>query len=157
VDPAILHFTLAFLGQVPEARVAGVRAAAEAAVRGQPPFRVALRSVGRFPAQGAPKIVWAGAPAATTTLARLGAALRSELERRELPFDAKPLQPHVTLARVREGAGRAEIEALEGALRAARLDASFDADALHVMESTLSQRGPRYSSRAEVRLHGRVG
>jgi 2'-5' RNA ligase len=118
---------------------------------------VALSSVGRFPAQGPPKVVWAGAPAATTTLARLGAALRSELERRGLPFDAKPLQPHVTLARVREEAGRAEIEALEAAIRAARLDASFDAGALHVMESTLSQRGPRYSSRAEVRLHGRVG
>jgi 2'-5' RNA ligase len=157
VDPAILHFTLVFLGQVPEARLADVTAATEAAVTGQAPFAVAVRSVGRFPAHGPPRIVWAGAPEATATLARLGAELRSELEHRGLPFDAKPLQPHITLARVRDEAGRADVEGVEAALRTARLDASFVADALHVMESTLSQRGPRYSSRAEVRLRGRVG
>ena len=157
VDPAILHFTLVFLGQVPEERLADVRAAVEAAVAGQGPFAVAVRSVGRFPARGPARIVWAGAPEATATLARLGAGLRSELERRGLPFDAKALHPHVTLARVREEASGAEVDAVEAAVRAARVDASFLADALHVMESTLSDRGPRYSSRAEVRLEGRVG
>ena len=157
VDPAILHITLVFLGQVPEARLGEVRTTAETAVAGQGPFAVAVQSVGRFPAHGPPRIVWAAAPGATATLARIGAGIRSELERRSLPFDAKPLQPHITLARVRDEASRGEVEAVAAAIGAARVHASFVAESLHVMESTISPRGPRYSSRAEVRLTGRVG
>jgi 2'-5' RNA ligase len=108
------------------------------------------------------------APAADRVV-RLGGAVRAELLRRQVRFDAKPLRAHVTLARVRDGASDDEARAIAAAVTAARLDGlAFRADEVQVVESTLSSRvppggsrvppggskAPLYSSRARIPLAG---
>ncbi len=156
VDAALLHFTLAFIGQVPEQQVSGVRTAVETAVRGSEPFAVALDSVGRSPESGRIRIVWGGASAAAARIERLGAAVRAELGRRRLPFDPRPLWAHVTLARVRDEASADDARSIVAAVEAARVPEGleFAAGAVHVMESRLSSKGPLYSSRARIPLTG---
>lgn len=160
VAPELMHLTLAFLGQVGEERVADVTASARAAAGTMGPFPVELRSVGRFPEHGRPSVVWLGtSPKAADAIVRLGASVRAELLRHQVPFDPKPLRAHVTLARIRDRSGDDEARAIVAAVNAARVprDLSFVASAVHVMESRLSREGPLYSSRAELPLTGPPG
>lgn len=152
VAPELLHVTLVFVGALPEGRVGEVTAAAAAA--GGTPFTVTLGPLGRFPPSGSPTVVWAGLGTAAADIEQLGARLRKELARRNVPFDRKPLQPHVTLARVRERAGPAEVAAVASALGGTAISSglSFQADAIHVMESALGRGGPRYTTRSELPL-----
>jgi 2'-5' RNA ligase len=148
--------TLAFVGSIDDAWVADVGAAASAAAAGQERFRIELAGLGRFPPTGRTRFIWAGTGGAAGRIEALGGRVRSELARRGLPFDPKPLRAHVTLARMREGATAEEARAVAAAVAAARLPAGLGsmADEVHVMESTLSPGGPRYSSRARVPLEG---
>lgn len=156
VDPGLLHFTLAFLGQVEEARVGEVGEAVRTATDGAEGSAIVFDTVGRFPETGRIRIVWAGASGADARVEGLGTVVRAELERRQLPFDRRALRAHVTLARVRDRASAADMGAIADAVAAARVPAglAFRADAVHVMESRLSAKGPLYSSRARIPLAG---
>lgn len=156
VDPALLHFTLAFVGNLHDDRVHAVTAAVTSAAGPVRGFGVPIDTVGRFPARGAPRVVWAGTadPAAGARILELGATVRAELARQAIPFDAKPLLPHVTVARVRDEAGPADRRDLQHRLSAVHVPPglSFVAESVHVMESVLGPKGPRYTSRAEIAL-----
>ena len=119
-------------------------------------FDVALDSVGRFPAGGPPRVMWIGTAdrAAGSRVLELGAAVRAGLARQGIAFDAKPLQPHVTLARVRDSASAADAREVGALIARARAPegAAFRADAVHVMESVLGPKGPRYTSRTSAPL-----
>jgi len=159
VAPELLHVTLAFIGSVGEERLPDVTAAAEAAARATPPFEIRFAGLGRFPERGPVRMVWVGTGEAAPRVERLGGVVRTELARHRVPFDQKPLRPHVTLARVREGATGPELAAIGSVLGGVRLPDGIRAaaDVLHVMESTLTRTGPRYSSRARIRLTGTDG
>lgn len=159
VATELLHVTLAFVGQVAEERVADVIAAAEAGARGSSAFAIGLEAIGRFPQHGPPTVIWAGAAGpAADAIVRLGGAVRAQLLRWGVPFDPKPLRAHVTVARVQGGVTDEQARDIEAAARSARIDGAitFRAEALHVMESRLSPRGPLYSSRARIPLAGRA-
>lgn len=160
VPPENMHVTLAFLGQVGEERVPDIIAAVRVAAARCGPFDVELRTVGRFPEHGRPRVVWAGAgPRATDAVVQLGASVRAELLRHGVPFDPKPLRAHVTLARVRDEVGEDGSRAILAAVAAATLarHLGFRAASVHVMESRLLPSGPLYSSRAESALTGPPG
>ena len=156
VSPELLHLTLAFVGGIDEQRVGEVEAAARSAGGSARPFRVPLGPLGRFPPNGPPTVVWAGTGAAAAGIERLGGAVRRELESAGVPFDPKPLRPHVTLARVRERATPEEARAIAAAVAAATVPAGlgFAADAIEVVESVLGREGPRYRLRGRYRLTG---
>lgn len=153
VGPELMHITLAFIGWLDESRVAHVAAAVEeGAARGRA-FDVPLGDVGRFPPTGRPRVIWVGT-AAEGTIVELGGVVRDALSEASIPFDLKALRPHITLARVREGVSVQGARAIGSAVARAKVPAglSFRADTVEVMQSTLSPRGPRYSSRASVPL-----
>jgi 2'-5' RNA ligase len=84
---------------------------------------------------------------------RLGEEVREALASRHVEFDDKPLQAHVTLARVRDGADRAELGAtLTAALRTNVTPLAATASEIVVMESVIGAQGPRYTRRAAVAL-----
>lgn len=155
VAPELLHVTLAFVGPVGEDRVADVITAARTAAAASGALDIGLTTVGRFPDHGRTSVIWAGTSAAGEAIERLGGAVRAELARRRVPFDGKPLRTHVTLARVRDSASADQAEAIDAAVKAARVDGlAFRAEDVHVMESRLTPKGPLYSTRARVPLAG---
>jgi 2'-5' RNA ligase len=89
-----LHQTLAFLGNVEEARLAAVEAAADRV----PPRRFTLRldQPGYWKKN---RIAWAGCSAVPSELSELAAELRAALHDSRIAFDTKPFAVHVTLAR----------------------------------------------------------
>ena len=153
VKPENLHVTLAFLGQTPDERLADVTAAAREAAAPVSPFTLAFGRAGRFPERGRPRVVWLGIAAGGSSVLELGAGVYAGLRSRGLRFDDRPLAPHLTLARVAEDASAAEAKTVGAAVEALpveRLECAVTEIA--VVQSSLSPKGPRYTSVASASL-----
>jgi len=153
VEPELMHVTLAFLGAVDDARLDDVIAATREAAATSHAFRLSLDAVGRFPERGSPDVAWLGIGEGSAEMGALASALRAALASRGIAFDDKPFRAHVALARVRERADREEAREVSQAIRAAaRPGIAFTADAVSVVESRLSPKGPLYTDRATLPL-----
>jgi 2'-5' RNA ligase len=153
VEPELMHLTLAFLGSTPDDRLSAVVDAVSEAASGRACFDVELDHAGRFPKSGPPRVAWLGMSAGADDSSALAVAVRDALAKRSIAFDEKAFRPHVTLGRVRETATRDEARAIGLAIEAARVaPLRFHIDAVHVIESHVSSKGPRYTSRAAVPL-----
>jgi 2'-5' RNA ligase len=107
-----LHFTLKFLGEIPEGAVAAARDATARAA-GRAPFRLTLEGLGAFPPRGPARVLWAGCGAGSQELAGLAAAVERAFSEAGFPPEERPFSPHLTLARVRDpDAGRRVSRAL---------------------------------------------
>lgn len=143
VDPELLHFTLRFLGEIPER---AARGAAEALSRIKfSGFRVDIRGVGAFPGPSRPRVVWAGASDGGR-LAELAAGAEAAVGR----FASAPaaaFKPHLTIFRVKNGARpiAGELEAFSGFEFG-----SMAVSRVKLKSSKLGPRGPAYSDIAAV-------
>ncbi|MDT8435938.1 MAG: RNA 2',3'-cyclic phosphodiesterase [Gemmatimonadota bacterium] len=111
VRPERLHLTLRFLGEVPEAEVAGIVRALDGAVASRPSFRLRFGRPGAFPSPRRPRVLWLGVEA-DAALGGLYADVERALAAVGHPGDGKAFRPHLTLGRVRPGGGPAAAEAL---------------------------------------------
>jgi len=112
-----LHFTLKFLGEIEDDRVAAAKAATSAAsvaaravawgARSAGPFRLALEGLGAFPPVGPARVLWAGCGEGAEALTAVGAAVEEAFVAEGFPREERPFSPHLTLARVKDpDAGR---------------------------------------------------
>lgn len=151
VAPDNLHITLRFLGAVPEARLDDVAAAVEEASRQVGPFLLELGSCGRFPPRGAARVLWVGITAGGSELSTLSAVLEEALARQGFPRESKAFQPHVTVARIREGWSFPAADQWLEEWQNHRFG-QMQVEAVHIMESRLRPQGPLYQSLREVPL-----
>lgn len=115
-DPATIHLTLKFLGEVPAEQVTDVSAAAAATVATAPPFHLAVGGLGAFPSPSRPRVVWAGITAGGPPLAALAARVEAAMEPLGFAREARPFHGHLTVGRVRSLAGvRPLAQAVEAA------------------------------------------
>ena len=98
VGPDLFHVTLAFLGEVPQARVGEVADCVAAACEGHPSFQTCLGGLGTFGRRSS-AVVWQGFCAGDDAWSSLAADVRSSLLDAGFSFDAKGFIPHVTLMR----------------------------------------------------------
>lgn len=89
-----LHLTLAFLGNVPVARLPELEALA--ALQDVRPFVLKLDRVGWWPRQ---RLVWAGTQSCPRELEALASALAGALRAGGFSVEHRPFMPHVTLLR----------------------------------------------------------
>ena len=139
VDPANLHVTLRFLGQVSgdalgDVVSAGDKAASQA-IRGE----VAIGGIGAFPTAARARVLWAGVSDHDGAAAALFAGLQDHLAIRGFEREERPYKPHLTLARFKTPAKLPPkaAELLPGGPR-------FPLGALLLMESRLSPAGARH-------------
>lgn len=110
--PGNAHWTLAFLGEQPERRLQEVQDAMGRAAKTVAPFDAALGGLGAFDSWGKARVIWAGLNSGAAELARLAAALSSELRQRGFEVEEREFSAHLTLARSRVPA---RLEALRDA------------------------------------------
>lgn len=91
------HVTLAFLGEVPERKLPAVLGAVEEAARTEP-FGLRLAGGDTFGRRRF-TILWVGLGGQVDQLRALSDRVRRQLKRARVPYDLKPFQPHLTLAR----------------------------------------------------------
>jgi len=141
VAPARLHVTVRFIGEADETRSQTIRAALEPRLDVRP-FDLTVEGIGVFPGRGLPRAFWAGLTGGRDGLLEVERAVSLRLDGL-VPRDERGYNPHLTLARVRDGAGLAAslVEGLAGAVLG-----RVHVEAITLYESRLSQKGPTYVS-----------
>src|SRR5437588_4602910 len=113
VDPAGIHLTLAFLGELTDEQVAKAIQSAEVAAQQVSPFEYRLSGLGIFGSPRQPRVIWMGIEEPSGKLIRLHRALNRELRQRRFEVDKRPFSPHLTLSRVRAPLGPDEQQRLQ--------------------------------------------
>jgi RNA 2',3'-cyclic 3'-phosphodiesterase len=149
VNPAGIHLTLAFLGELTDEQLGGVKHAVESAARQSKPLSYRLSRLGSFGSPRQPRVIWMGIDEPTGALSHLHRVLNRELDRRGFEVDKRPFSPHLTLARVRDPLSADELQQLQTILAGRQEDLvatdSYVVEHLYVMKSELSRDGAQYT------------
>jgi 2'-5' RNA ligase len=156
-DPANLHLTLAFLGDLDGEQLAAVGAAADEAALAVKPFTVEVAGLGSFGLSHAPRVLWVGLSGNLQRLDQLYEALAAALEARGFPREARPFAPHLTVARLKAPLPDGDAQRLASLLRdggtgSRRTGASIPVDHISVMKSELLRPAARYTCLQAARL-----
>jgi 2'-5' RNA ligase len=152
VAPANFHFTVRFLGDLPEERLDLLTRCVAESVRGETPFEVTLQGLGAFPNPRKPRVLWAGTGAGGERLVSLAKAVEMGLRSKRFGKADKRFSPHLTVARWRRPQ---RSEAVAKLIETCPLEIGpFTVDAVRVMESKLRPRGPEYIVRQACPLEG---
>lgn len=149
VEKENLHFTVKFLGEIPNAAVEEV----DRKVRALPLRRmdVGVRGLGAFPDERRPRVLWGGvAPHDLPTITTAGQQVVDALEGIG-ESDERGFHPHITVARVRSPRN---VEALTAFLRenSSREFGRTPITKLKLKSSALSPSGPTYTDVKEYVL-----
>jgi RNA 2',3'-cyclic 3'-phosphodiesterase len=96
-DPADLHLTLRFIGDVPDDRLEDIHDALDT-IR-VPVFDLAIQGIGQFGQGARARILWAGL-GPSDALFHLQAKVEAAVVRAGEPAETRRFTPHVTLARL---------------------------------------------------------
>jgi 2'-5' RNA ligase len=146
--PGNVHVTLRFLGEIEDAAIADVAAAARDAARDTTPFSLRLGPPASFGGRS-PRVLLLGVEGEIDALARLQSRLEDALETRGFGREARAFKPHLTLGRRKKGT-----------VPAAWCDATpadvteWEVEELVVFSSTLTPAGPIYTALARCPLEG---
>ena len=102
VDPATLHLTLKFLGDIDETQKGALEKALREAARGMSPFEIGLEGIGAFPGTTRPRVIWVGVGAGKERLVELSQKVEAACLALGFPAEERPFNPHLTIARLRE-------------------------------------------------------
>jgi len=138
--PEKFHITVAFLGWTDTERVESIQEALAAAANAVRPFTLTLDTLGAFPHERRPRVVWIGARDQGAPYRALAYAAQAAFETLGFSF-GKDAVAHVTLARVK--GGRAHLPVLD-----------IKPMHLHVTKITLFESiAAGHTTRYEVRKH----
>lgn len=140
VEPKNLHFTLHFLGNIGEGRIAELEDVLQI-VEGEA-FDVELVGMGCFRPQR-PRVIWIGCTEGGDQIVQHQKLLGRQLREHRFPAEKRKYSPHLTVARVRSGLNR--IELMEIVQQHANQNfGKFHVKAIKLKKSTLTPKGPIY-------------
>ena len=147
-----LHVTLAFLGDVGDARVDDVRAATSNVTARHAPFPAAVSGSGVFPNWSRPRVVWFGIQDAGR-MTELGNDINAMCASLGFPPD-HPFRAHLTIGRVPHPMSSGQRDQLRKALGTLSEAHPFDVTRVILMRSKLAQSGSEYSEVGSFPLGG---
>jgi len=151
VNPAGIHLTLKFLGEVDPPGVEKIGAALRRATRGVQPWNLEVKGAGVFPNWRSPRVIWVGveSEAPLYDLQR-----QVTMEYQDLGFKPEAFTPHLTLGRLRPGVTGGRSSILGDRLQELA-DVSWGRErvtAVSLMESRLTPGGALYHPLLTVNL-----
>lgn len=152
VQPAAIHLTIKFLGDIDEQVVQPMRDAIAQAMEGHRTIHIPLERLGVFPRPQQPRVLWVG-PAVSweegddaTRLAELHRAVEERCQSFGFAPDGRPLSPHLTLARIKEGEREfGQVLARSGVLDRPMGIGTLPIVSVVLMKSDLRPTGPVYT------------
>lgn len=146
VEPAGIHLTLAFLGELNDELLARAVEATRSATTIAPPFSYRLAGLGTFGPPRQPRVLWMGVSEPTGSLINVQQTLTLALEQQGFATEKRPFSPHLTLARIKSYLSPVQVQTLQQLLsRYQFASPSYHVTCLSVMKSELSSEGARYS------------
>jgi 2'-5' RNA ligase len=154
VDPAGIHLTLKFLGNIPSRRVTEITEAVRRAAQGISPFVLEISGLGAFPGPKQARVVWVGIGGELDKLSTLQQNIDSTLASLGFAREERPFVPHLTLARVREGASAPERGKFGELVGSATFEDKYvlEVEAIKLMRSQLTPAGAIYTCLSVVGL-----
>ncbi|MFI0986262.1 RNA 2',3'-cyclic phosphodiesterase [Streptomyces exfoliatus] len=129
------HVTLAFLGELPVGTVPLLRPPLAGLAAFRRPVGLALRGAGHFDE----RVLWSGIEGDLDELQRLASDVRTVVRECGVPFEDRPLRPHLTLARARRDDRSSVVDIAAGL--AGFAGRRWPAERLHLVGSDFG-RGP---------------
>lgn len=159
VDPGGIHLTLKFLGNIPSKRVTEITEAMGKAVQGISPFRLEISGLGAFPSLKQARVLWVGIGGELDQLSTLQQNIDSVLAALGFAREERPFVPHLTLARVREGASLPERRSFGELVGSAAFEDKYpiEVEAVRLMRSQLTPAGALYTCLSVVGLGRQEG
>jgi 2'-5' RNA ligase len=159
VDPGGIHLTLKFLGNIPSKRVTEITEAMGKAVQGISPFRLEISGLGAFPSLKQARVLWVGIGGELDQLSTLQQNIDSVLAALGFAREERPFVPHLTLARVREGASLPERRSFGELVGSATFEDKYpiEVEAVRLMRSQLMPAGALYTCLSVVGLGRQEG
>lgn len=146
VDPAGIHLTLAFLGELDDSQLARAMLATRSTAGQCTPLMYRLCALGTFGPARQPRVLWAGVSEPSGALHRLQQRLAQALEQQGFPREERPFSPHLTLARITFALPPVQLQALQELLSRYQLSTlESHVSHLSLMKSELSRSGARYT------------
>ena len=147
VDPAGVHLTLKFLGEVEEEAASKLTESLDQALLGLRAPTLGIGGLGAFPSRRRPRVLWVGIREEGAQVVRVQARVEAACSNLGWEREKRVFQPHLTVGRVREegSAGvlpSSLLAALDGSPEEASPTCSHRRVAL--MRSHLSPKGARY-------------
>jgi 2'-5' RNA ligase len=159
VDPGGIHLTLKFLGNIPSKRVTEITEAIEKAAQGISPFQLEISGLGAFPSLKQARVFWVGIGGEMGKLSRLQQNIDSALAALGFAKEERPFVPHLTLARIREGASSSEKRSFGELMGSTAFEDKYpvEVEAIRLMRSQLTPAGAIYTCLSVVGLGHREG
>jgi len=146
VETENVHVTMRFLGDV---SVGMVEKIFEEMMKTEfKPFNVKICGIGVFPSLSYPRVVWAGITEGADQLRDVFNQFEPRLRALGFAPDPKGFSPHLTIARVRSARNKAQLSEFV-TKNASHEFGSIKAECLRLKQSTLSSKGPTYSTLKE--------
>jgi 2'-5' RNA ligase len=151
VEPANIHLTLRFLGELDEQLITPITSVMTDCVKTIKPFKILLNGVGAFPSIKYMKVIWVGVQNAEE-LINIANNLNSKLDKLGISRADHSFSPHVTVARVKGvSGGKERLISVLSRYREHNFG-SIDVDCIRLKRSVLTPKGPEYSTVKEVKL-----
>ena len=158
-QPASIHLTLKFLGDMDEEAIDPLLVVVEQAIGSQIAVNVPLERLGAFPRPQSPRVLWVGPlenwdrGAEAKRIAEIHGAIEQACEGLGFLRETKPFSPHLTLARIRVGESQVGVALAKGGVLDRPLSlGSLAVESVVLMKSELKPTGSVYTKLWEVRL-----
>jgi 2'-5' RNA ligase len=152
VQPASMHLTVKFLGDTEESVIDALREAVAPLAAQYLPLHIPLERLGVFPRPQQPRVVWIGPGHTWETgeeaerLQSLHRAVEACCDSFGFAPEARPLSPHLTVARIKEGERQAgQALARSGVLDHLQPVGTLTMGSIVMMQSDLRPSGPLYT------------
>lgn len=153
VNPAGIHLTLKFLGDIEPSRVAGITAVIENSASGVTPFSIEVKETGVFPNPQRTRVAWVGLVGDLEHLKSLQERIETNLVPLGFPAEARGFTPHLTLARVNDQASPDERLQFGQLVTGTRFEGgTIHVESVNLMRSQLYRSGAVYTRLSEIRL-----
>jgi len=154
VAPGGIHLTLKFLGNIPSKRITEITEAVEEAARGISLFHLEISGLGAFPSLRQARVFWVGIGGELDKLSRLQQNIDSALAALGFAKEERSFVPHLTLARIRQGASPLERRSFGELVGSTVFEDKYHVEvgAINLMRSQLTPAGAIYTCLSVVGL-----
>ena len=158
-QPASIHLTLKFLGDMDEQVIDPLLAAVEQAIGRQTAVNVPLERLGAFPRPQSPRVLWVGPSqnweqgAEAKRVVEVHGAIEQACEGLSFLRETRSFSPHLTLARIKVGERHVGVALAKGGVLDRPISlSSLAVESVVLMKSELKPTGSVYTKLWEVKI-----
>jgi len=150
VDPAIMHLTLAFLGDTEDEIIELMSSKLKEKCSGSGEISFTIKGLGVFPGINNPRVIWAGIENSGTLL-KLQQIVAEIMASLNIPVEEREFKPHLTLGRVKLLRSTEKLKQIISEYESVEFQ-NVKLNKLMYYESVLMPGGPLYKLITEVTL-----